>query len=70
MRTHENIIRETGASTVLARLGLPVSLHTVRSWMQRDAIPGEYWTTFERVHIAPVSELAAAAAARKNIAHP
>lgn len=68
MRTHKQIIQATGADIVIARAGLSVSLHTVRSWQQRDAIPGEYWAALDQAEIAPLSELAQAAARKSGSA--
>lgn len=65
MRTHRQIIQLAGAATVIERAALPVSLHTVRSWQQRDAIPGEYWAALAGADIATLPELAHAAAARR-----
>lgn len=65
MRSHKQIIQHAGAEQVIARAGLSVSLHTVRSWQQRNAIPGEYWAALDRAEIAPLCELANAADARR-----
>jgi uncharacterized protein YjcR len=69
MRSHADIIKGTGAEKIRERLGL--SVHTVRSWAQRDSIPPEHWTTFEGLGWTTLAELAAgkavkAAAARKD----
>lgn len=69
MRSHADIIAKAGGpEAVHSRLGIAASLHTVRSWAQRDSIPGEYWALFETGDLASVTELANAAAARKGLA--
>lgn len=72
MRTHKQIIQAAGAQAVIDRAGLAVTIHTVRSWQQRDGIPGEYWVAIDAAGIAPLSELAHAAAAKRaaNDANP
>lgn len=64
MKTHSQIIRSVGADQVLQRTGLGVSVHTVRSWGQRNGIPGEYWAAIADAGIASLKELASAADAR------
>ena len=65
MRTHKDIIQSAGAQAVIDRAGLAVTIHTVRSWQQRDGIPGEYWAALDAAGIATLSELAHAAAAKR-----
>jgi len=65
MRTHKDIIQSTGAQAVIDRAGLAVTIHTVRSWQQRGAIPGEYWADLDAAGIATLAELAHAASARR-----
>jgi len=65
MRTHKDIIQAAGAQSVIDRAGLAVTIHTVRSWQQRGAIPGEYWAALAAAKIATLTELAHAAAARR-----
>jgi hypothetical protein len=64
MRTHAEIIKQGGTDAIVERAGLPVSVHTVRSWRQRGAIPGEYWKAISDAGLASLDELASAAAAR------
>lgn len=65
MRTHKDIIQSTGAQAVIDRAGLAVTIHTVRSWQQRDGVPGEYWAALDAAGIATLAELAHAAAAKR-----
>jgi hypothetical protein len=62
MRSHSQIVREAGAPDRVA-LKRSVSVHTVRSWMQRNSIPAEHWLGFANDGSASLAELAAAAAA-------
>lgn len=62
MKTHKQIIQSTGAQSVIDRAGLGVTIHTVRSWQQRDGIPAQYWAALDASGIATLAELAAAAA--------
>lgn len=62
MRTHTEIVSAAGADR-LATLR-SVSLHTARSWAQRDSIPSEHWADIAREQLATLEELAAAAAAK------
>jgi uncharacterized protein YjcR len=64
MRTHSQIVAAAGrAEEIAIRRG--VSVHTVRSWAQRDSIPGEHWAGFAEDGHATLEELAVAAAAKK-----
>jgi transposase len=57
---HRKIVRAAGtAEEVATRRG--VSVHTVRSWIKRDSIPGEYWLGFAEDGHATLEQLAAAA---------
>jgi len=62
MKTHKQIIQAAGAQSVIDRAGLGVTIHTVRSWQQRDGIPAQYWAALDASGIASLAELAAAAA--------
>lgn len=63
MRTHSDIIRDAGgARAVHDLLGLIDKIHTVRSWVQRDSIPPEYWSRLAALGVATTDELAAAVA--------
>lgn len=59
MRDHATIVREAGApETVADRRGK--SVHTVRSWIQRNRIPAEEWSGFAADGWASLEELASA----------
>ena len=64
MITHSDIIRRAGVEAVRQAVGISVSIHTVRSWIQRGSIPGEYWGAIAGSGLASLTELATAAAAR------
>ena len=61
MRTHSQIVKAAGTAEAVAEQR-GVSVHTVRSWMQRDSIPAEHWAAFARNGWASLDELALAAA--------
>lgn len=65
MTTHSEIIRRAGSAQEVAR-DHGVSIHTVRSWIQRDSIPSDRWASFVRQHKATLKELAEAAEARRS----
>ncbi len=44
---------------------LPVDANTVKAWKRQNSIPGAYWQAFRDADLATLSELAAAAAARR-----
>lgn len=60
MTHHKDIIRRAGADAVKQATG--VSIHTVRSWAQRNNIPGEHWKALADAGHASLEELATAAA--------
>lgn len=61
MRTHATILREAGkAEDCAAKRG--ISIHTFRSWIQRDSIPSEHWQGCVDDGWTTLEELAAAAA--------
>jgi hypothetical protein len=62
MRTHRDIIQQAGAEAVRLTLGCKLSIHTVRSWQQRNAIPAEHWLALSKAGTATLDELATAAA--------
>lgn len=62
MRTHSEIVIAAGADRLAALRS--VSLHTARSWAQRDSIPSEHWSSIVRADLATLEELADAAAAK------
>ncbi len=56
MQTHPDIIRKAGSpEAVAAKLG--VSVHTVRSWLQRERIPVERWGDFVDAKFCSTKEL-------------
>lgn len=56
MREHATIIADAGGpQRVHEQLGL--SLHTVRSWVQRKRIPPEYWPVLVEHGAATLDEL-------------
>jgi hypothetical protein len=65
MRTHAQIVAAAGKPEEVA-IRRCVSVHTVRSWVQRDSIPAEHWAAFADEGNASLEELALAAAARRN----
>jgi DNA-binding transcriptional regulator YiaG len=67
MRSHSDIAKGQDTARQMSEL-LGVSVHTVRSWAQRDSIPPEYWSPLANANIASLNELAAAAAARRSAA--
>lgn len=63
MRTHADIIRNAGEDAVHALTR--ASIHTIRSWVQRDSIPAPHWVTLVTAGHATADELMAAAAAKR-----
>jgi len=63
MRNHNEVIRGAGAQNVADLTG--ASIHTVRSWAQRDSIPSEYWAQLIAAGHCTADELIGAAAARR-----
>lgn len=63
MQTHADIVKAAGTAEEVAR-ARNVSIHTVRSWIQRDSIPAEHWAAFASDGAATLEELAFAAATR------
>jgi hypothetical protein len=61
MATHSDIVKRAGKPEEVA-LANGVSVHTVRSWVQRDSIPAEQWAWFARSGHAQLEELAEYAA--------
>jgi len=58
--THEQILRNAGKADDIAAL-CGVASMTVRSWIFRDRIPGEYWAILARAGHATLDQLANAA---------
>ena len=65
MRSHDQIVREAKPERLVELTG--VSIHTARSWIQRNSIPAEHWAAVAGEGIATLDELAAAAAAKREI---
>jgi uncharacterized protein YjcR len=65
MRSHSEIVRAAGNTDEVAR-ERGVSVHTVRSWIQRNSIPAEHWAGFASVGAASLEEMASSAAARRT----
>lgn len=63
MRSHSEIIRSATAQTVSELTD--TSIHTVRSWVQRDSIPSEYWAALIAAGHCAADELIDAAAAKR-----
>lgn len=63
MRSHSEIIRSATAQTVSELTD--TSIHTVRSWVQRDSIPSEYWAALIAAGHCGADELIDAAAAKR-----
>lgn len=60
MKTHAQIVRDAGKADEVALL-CGVTVYAVRSWVQRNSIPGDKWATFARAGHATLDELALAA---------
>ena len=58
MRTHSEIVKLAGTPEEIATW-LGVSVHTVRSWIQRNSIPADHWMAFANAGHADLAELAA-----------
>lgn len=67
MTTHSDIIRRATTPAVIKAVGV-VSIHTVRSWIQRNSIPSEHWAALANAGLATLDELAAAAAEKLKAA--
>jgi hypothetical protein len=61
MRSHADIVASIGAEKLAALRG--VSVHTARSWGQRDAIPADHWAPLADAKLVSLMELAKYAAA-------
>lgn len=69
MQTHADIVKNAGTADEVAR-ARNVSIHTVRSWIQRDSIPAEHWAGFALDGKATLQELALAAASKISPTKP
>lgn len=56
MRTHPDIVKSVGVEAVAE--ATTASIHTVRSWVQRESIPAEHWKLFAGRGWATLEELA------------
>ena len=63
MRDHPEIVRAAGVEAVAEATG--ASIHTVRSWVQRESIPAEHWKLFAYKEWATLEELAETVKPRK-----
>lgn len=64
MRTHQQIVREFGASALgraLRERGVKLRDSTPQRWADRDSIPGGYWNVLHELGVASLAELAEAA---------
>lgn len=66
MLKHSDIVKRAGTPEVVADWR-GVSIHTVRSWIQRNSIPADHWLAFVNAGHATLEELAETAA-RKTAA--
>lgn len=65
MKSHAQIVAGSGtAEEVALRCG--VSVHTVRSWQQRDSIPPDMWAVFVNDERTTLDELVAGVQQRKR----
>lgn len=62
MRSHADIISSADDAAIASARG--VSIHTVRSWKQRDSIPAEHWAGIATMRLATLEELATYAASK------
>ena len=65
MRTHKQIVKDSGGDALIGKLGIDVSVWTVRAWRARNSIPGPYWQAFADHGLATLAELAAEADCRR-----
>lgn len=56
MRDHAEIVRAAGVEAVAEATS--ASIHTVRSWIQRESIPAEHWKLFADHDWATLEEMA------------
>ncbi len=60
MRSHAQIVKAAGpVETVAEQRG--VSVHTVRSWIQRNSIPSDQWNAFAGDDVELLREIAVSA---------
>ncbi len=65
MRNHSDIVKQAGTPEAVAA-ACGVSVHTVRSWGQRNSIPSEHWAGFADAGWTTLEELASAAAGARR----
>lgn len=63
MREHGEIVKAAGVEAVAESTG--ASIHTVRSWIQRESIPAEHWKLFADHGWATLEEMAETVKPRK-----
>lgn len=69
MRTHQQIVKDAGASNLAARLpeaGVQLSQTTPQRWSDRNSIPAEYWPALVTLKVATMTELAAGVKQRRR----
>jgi uncharacterized protein YjcR len=65
MKPHAQIVADAGTAEEIA-LRCGVSVHTVRSWQQRDSIPPDMWAIFVDDGKTTLDELVAGVQQRKR----
>jgi uncharacterized protein YjcR len=66
MKSHSEIVAAADAGSIARMQG--VSIHTVRSWAQRNSIPAQHWPAFTSTGYASIEELVAGVKPRKDLA--
>jgi len=64
MRSHTDIIAAADCDQLATLRG--VSIHTVRSWGQRNSIPSEHWADIVEAKMATLAELVAGVKPRRR----
>lgn len=64
MRTHSEIVAAADRDKLAELCG--ASIHTVRSWGQRNSIPAEHWSIFVQSGAATLEELVAGVKPRRK----
>lgn len=64
MRTHSEIVAAADCDKIAEMR--EASVHTVRSWGQRNRIPAEHWPAFVQIGAATLEELAASVRPRER----
>lgn len=64
MRTHAEIVAAADCDKIAEMR--EASIHTVRSWGQRNNIPAEHWPAFVQIGAATLEELAAGVKPRER----